>query len=80
MIVSKTIKSLIFIAGLALIQTGIFLLMLFIFERTGIFDIQVVNFDHNLIYPYEVGGFFFLIIFLSDLIVEMIRKLIKGEN
>jgi hypothetical protein len=67
-----------FVFLMAFIQTILFLLILFVLERTGIFAIQVTNFNRTLIYPGEIGGFFFGMILIPDIVEEIIRYKLKG--
>ena len=71
------LKNLIFLLGIALIQSVIFVLVLFFLERLGIFAIEVSYFNELLIYPLETGGFLFALILISDFVVEIIRYFIK---
>lgn len=71
----KVVTYILFLIGLAFVQTVILLSVLYVLERCNIYSIQVINFDSALIYPLELGGFFFALIFLTDLITEIIRKI-----
>lgn len=65
------------IISIAFIQTCVFLVILYFLERFGIFVIQVVAFNSELIYPYELGGFFFAMLLIGEIIADLIRIKIK---
>ena len=76
----EVLKEIGFVFLLAFVQTILFLLILFILERIGIFSIQVNYFNQKLIYSGETGGFFFSLILISDVIVEIIRYYLKKKG
>ncbi len=55
------------------IQTILLLLILFFLERTGVFMIRVHNWNDKVIYSGELGGFFFGLILISDILEEILR-------
>ena len=76
----KTIFKKIFtILGFALLQTAIFGALIFIVERLGLFTIRVHDVDGTIIYPYESALFFFILIMIADVGVELIRNPIKTK-
>jgi hypothetical protein len=67
-------KSIFIVIGMALLQTAIFGLLIYVLERLDIMMITVTFLDTDLIYPYEAGLFFFIFVLIPDIIVEFIRK------
>jgi len=74
---NKYFEKLCTLLGLSLLQSGILLLIVYIMERLNIFGIYVKYFDHTLIYPYELGGFFFILILITSFIIEIVKILMK---
>ena len=65
---------------ISFIQTLIFFLVIFILERTGLFMMQVTNYNDSIIYGGEVGAFFFGLILISDIVAEILRYFITERN
>jgi len=65
---------------LSFIQTIIFLLIIFVLERSGLFFLVVRDMDEKIIYPYEAGGFFFGLLLISDISVEIFRYFITEKK
>jgi hypothetical protein len=69
-----SLKDVFALVGAALLQTILFICGVYIFERFGFYTIAVTMFNSTLIYPYELGGFFFALILLSDIAAELLRR------
>ena len=65
------------VIGKTVIHTGLFLLILFIVERLGLYAIFVSDYNRKLIYPGEVGGFFFILLLIASVSIEGIICLIN---
>jgi len=72
----KVANSIFIIVGLALFQTAIFGLVIFIMERLDIIWIVVEEFNRMLITPGEVGLVAFIVFLFVDIIGEFIRYLV----
>lgn len=63
------------ILGESLLVTGLFLLILYIAERIGMLAVSVESYNRQLIYPYEVGGVFFIMLLTATFFIQLLKWL-----
>jgi len=65
------------VAIVSLAETGVFLGIVWLMERAGVFSFMVVSVDGYWVYPYESGGLFFALILTSNVVGGIIWSLIS---